>query len=228
MGNITIDEAARYLGVTTRTISTYISQGIITYHKKQGSNRKYIRAEDLEDLKEATASGEFSIKKFRELRARVKRLEANMGVLMRILDTNQLPLGLTEEEAKELFEAAVMTLDSPLSIEHVEAWLPLFMRLTENDFRSVEEVLSTKEPWKPFLDLCVSMIVYLVGSKEYATSLHLQRLHQELAEGRRRLRLSALLLIEERGPSIEIDKLTVQHPDSTIDIVKKVIKSRHK
>lgn len=228
MGSITIDEAARYLSVTTRTISTYISQGIITYHKKQGSNRKFICIEDLEDLKEATTTGEFSIKKFRELRARVKRVEANMEVLMKILDTNQLPLGLTEEEATEIFEAAVITLKSSISVEHVEAWMPLFMRLTEIDFKVIEKSLSTREPWKPFLDLCVSMIVHLVGHKDYSTSLHLQRLHQELSEGRRRLRLAALLLIEERGPSIEVDRLTVHHPDSTIDIVKKVIKSRHK
>lgn len=222
MGNsITIDEAARYLDVSTRTISTYISQGIITYHKKQGSNRKYIKAEDLYDLKEAKACGEFSIKKFKQLQARVRKLEAQLEVVLKILDTNQINLGITEESGAELFEAAQATLESVLTVEHVEAWLPIMSSIDEFDLEKIQTATKSDKPWYPFISLCVSFIVYVTGNKDYNTSLSLQLHHKELMEARRRLRLSALLFIENKGPKQEVDNLISVRPETVIEHLKK-------
>ena len=228
MSSITIDEAARYLGVTTRTISTYISQGLLSYHKKQGSNKKYITVSDVHDFKVAKENDEFSTKKFRELQARVRKLEAQIDVLMRILDTKQLPLGLTEDECVELFTAAEASANERLTVDHVDAWLPVLLRIDENDLSTIEKNIKTARPWVPFLDLCLSLIVFVTSHKEYNMSLELQASHKELAEARRRLRLSALLYLEAKGPSIEVDKLALGAPDTTVEIVKKIVKSRHK
>ena len=228
MASITIDEAARYLGVTTRTISNYIAQGIISYHKKQGSNRKYLSTEDIQDLLEAKNEATFSIKKFKELQARVKKLEANVEVLMRILDTKQIPLGLSASESEELYNAAVDSNNSVLTEQHIEAWLPILMRLDENDLKNIEDTTKVKDPWSPFISLCLALIVYTTSNKNYQVSLPLQSYHRELVEARRRLRLSALIYIESRGASIQVDSLSIKHPDTTIESVKKILKSRHK
>lgn len=227
MALITIDEAARYLGVTTRTISTYIAQGIISYHKKKGTNRKFISSEDVQDLMQAKEEETFSIKKFRELSTRVRKLEAQIDVLMRILDTKQIPLGLDKEELCELYETAITCSSQVLNQDYVEAWLPILMRIDENDFKNLEKYKQTREPWVPFLDICLGLIVSTTSNKDYAVSLVMQNNHKELAEARRRLRLSALLYIESRGASVEVDQLSVRHPDTTIESVKKLLKSRH-
>lgn len=228
MGSITIDEAARYLNVSTRTISTYISQGIISYHKKQGSNRKYIKAEDLHDLRHAKEEETFSVKNYKELKAKVSRLEAQIELLMRIIDTNTIELGITEESGKELFAAALSTLDSTLTEEHATAWLPVLMSLNEFDLEKIQKATNTDKPWYPFLSLCVALIVYVTGNKHYATSLTLQSMHKELTEARRRIRLSALIYIEGKGPMIEVDNLVTTRPDTVAEIVKKSLKLRHK
>lgn len=221
MSSITIDEAARYLGVSTRTISTYISQGILTHHKKEGSNRKYITSSEVYDLKAAKENGEFSIKKFRELSARVRKLEAQIEVLMRILDTKEIPLGITEESAEELYKAALSSVSTDVSIELVNAWLPVFMSLSEQDLEVIQKVSKTDKPWAPFIDTCVNMIVGVTSHKDYGVSVDLQLTHKELAEARRRLRLSALLYIEKRGPKQEVDKLYISSPDTTVETLKK-------
>lgn len=224
MSSITIDEAARYLGVTTRTISTYISQGLLSYHKKQGSNKKYITVSDVHDFKVAKENDEFSIKKFRELSAKVKRLEAEMEVIMRILDTKEIPLGITDDSAKELYNTALQCTSSNFSLELVEAWLPVFMSLSEYDLEKIQEVEKVSNPWQPFVDTCINLIVGLTSTKEYETSLELQLLHKSLSEARRRLRLSALLFIERKGPVMQVDNLYISSPDTTVETLKKFFK----
>lgn len=217
MASITIDEAARYLDVSTRTISTYISQGIVTYHKKKGSNRKYIEVKDLHDLKAAKDEGDFSVKSYRKLQAKVSRLEAQLNVVLKILDTNQISLGVSAEEAIELVSAATTTLDSVLSVEHTEAWLPILLALDEHDLESIQAASKIDKPWQPFLSLCISLIVYITGNKNYTTDLSMQMLHKELAEARRRLRLAALLYIEGKGPSVEVDNLVTTRPNTVVE-----------
>ena len=228
MANITIDEAARYLNVSTRTISNYISQGIITYHKKQGSNRKYIKAEELYELRESKASGDFSVKNFKKLQARVKKLEAQVTVLLKILDTTQIRLGIKEEEAVELFNAANTTLEGEFTIEHAEAWLPVLLSIDEFDLEVVQKATKADKPWYPFLSLCISLIVFVTGRREYNTSLDLQLLHKELAESRRRIRLSALLYLEQKGVKQEVDNLVTTRPETVVESLKKWAKSGHK
>lgn len=228
MASITIDEAARYLNVSTRTISNYISQGILSYHKKQGSRRKYIDTSEIHDLKSAREEGTFSTKKFKELQVRVRKLEAQIDVLMRILDTKQLPLGVSKDEAVDLYTAAQDSLGIELTLDHVDAWLPILMRIDETDFNNIAEAAKTTKPWSPFLDLCISLIVFVFSHKDYRMSLNLQSIHKELTEARRRIRLGALLFVEERGPSQEIDRLAISAPDTTVEIVKKAVKNSHK
>ena len=75
MATITIDEAANYLGVSTRTISTYISQGLLSFHKKAGSNKKFLNTEEVREMQEARAQSKFSIREVPKLRAKIKKLE---------------------------------------------------------------------------------------------------------------------------------------------------------
>lgn len=221
MASITIDEAARYLNVSTRTISTYISQGIISYHKKQGSKRKYINANDVYELKEAKACGDFSVKNFKKLQSKVRRLESQMEVILKILDTNKISMSLTPEDGAELFNAASSCLESTLTIDYVDAWLPIFLSIDEYDLEAIQQGSKSDKPWYPFVSLCVSLIVYVTGHRDYSTTLSMQLQHKELAEARRRLRLSALLYIEGRGPKIEVDNLVTTRPETVIEQLKK-------
>jgi excisionase family DNA binding protein len=50
-GHMTIEEAARHLGVTDRTVRGYISQGLLGTHKVKGSKRKWLAPDEVEELR---------------------------------------------------------------------------------------------------------------------------------------------------------------------------------
>jgi excisionase family DNA binding protein len=226
MASITIDEAANYLNVSTRTISTYIADGILCTHKKQGSNRKYLYSDDVHDLLEARKLGTFSIREYNKLRAKVKKLESQMEVILLILDAKQESLGFSAEYGKELLDAAKSLKAKQLSTEIISAWTDIFLRIDESDLDTIKVATNESKPWIPFLKLCTDMIVTVVGNSNYKVSLELQNSHKLLVEGRRRLRLSALLFLEQEGYDTSIERLDYGYPDTTVELVKKILKKR--
>ncbi len=197
---MTIPEAARYLGVTDRTIRNYIRQGLLSTSRIDGKREKILRAEEVDELRGSLSEGKHLIprREISALSARVRRLEAQLDVVLRILDAKVDPLKITPTYAKELIAACTAQLLQPSwSQAEVQPWTEIFLRLDEDDLDVLAQ--ECEKPWALLLRLCVSMTAGIVADAEYETSLELQGLHKTLVEGRRRLRVAALLHLERRG-----------------------------
>lgn len=228
MATITIDEAANYLGVSTRTISTYISQGLLSFHKKTGSNKKFLDTEEVREMQEARAQSKFSIREVPKLRAKIKKLEMQMEFLFKILDGNKLHLGIDKTYASDLYNAAIATQTTVITTETMKLWSDVFLQMSEQDIGVMAEATVDTKAWVPLLRLCNDMIVKVVGNQSYHVSVELQTLHRELAEGRRRLRLSVLLYMEERGYDTSVERLVNSTPESIEDTLRRVVKKAKK
>jgi excisionase family DNA binding protein len=199
---VTIPEAARYLGVTDRTIRNYIRQGLLSTSRIAGKREKYLRAEEIEELRVSLTEGKHLIprREISALSARVRRLEAQLEVVLRVLDARVEPLKITPAYAKELITACKTKLTQVAwTLSEIQPWTEIFLRLDEDDL----DVLAAdcEKPWALLLRLCAAMTACVVADTAYETSLELQSLHRTLVEGRRRLRVAALLHVERSGAS---------------------------
>jgi len=160
-----------------------------------------IAAAEVYGLREAKDEGPVDIlQTVALLRAKVQRLEVRCGVLERILDAKDAPLAVTPQYAANLYSLCIRQLGAgSWSKEEMENWSEIFLRLQEEDLIIIMDATRDPKPWLPFLRLSVRMAHWAVSSNSYKTDLALQATHIKLAEGRRRLRTSAVIFAESRG-----------------------------
>lgn len=191
---MSVPDAARFLGVTDRTVRNYIKKGLLT--KERDGRKVFLRSEEVVELKEdfSSAAPVVSRQELLKQRAKIRRLEAHMEVVLRILDTKDHPLQLGVGSAEELYEFAKGHLQQGRwEVAEIRPWADIFDRLSEDDFEIMSGKTADPHPWRPFLRLCAAMITFVVNAKEYTTSLELQSLHRILVSSRRRLRISAFI-----------------------------------
>lgn len=201
---MSIEEAASHLGVSHRTVRSYLTQGLLRATRVRGSRKKWLLPEEVEELRkdrsEARVSSRTELRReLLEMRASVRRIRSELDVVMQILDLSELPMGLDPVSGKTLFEAATHELGSSRwTLEELGQWAEIFLRLQEEDFLVISTTVEGT-PWTPFLRLCVAMIVYVSGHTAYKTTLDLQLAHRRLTEARRRLRISAMCFADMYG-----------------------------
>lgn len=198
---MTIEEAAAHLGVSQRSVRKFISDGFLSTTRQPGSRRKWLQPLEVEELRKDRLNfklgSRLTRKEFFRLRARVTQLEGQMEVVLRMLDAKSNPLNMDKDYASTLYEACVAQLHrGGWTADEISPWTQVFLRISEEDFRTVRDAGDDPKPWKPFLRLCTAMSAHIVRMEEYAVSLELQKMHRELAEGRRRLRVSAMVYAE--------------------------------
>lgn len=225
---MSVEDAARFLGVTSRTVRNYIKKGFLSKHKR--GRRAFVLAEEVISLKEDldSAAPVVSRQEMLRQRSRIRRLESHMEVVLRMLDAKDHPLDLNEEYAKDLYEFAEgHLLRGKWDPAEIKPWIEIFDRLSETDFETMSSSAKDPHPWRPFLRLCVAMMGFVVGSKEYQTSLELQSLHRLLASSRRKLRISAFIY-GEMNSSIndELHRDNFATSSTSDALFKKILKNR--
>lgn len=196
----TIEDASRHLGVTTKTVRNLIRAGYLTVIKRERDRRKYLEPAEVEEVRVARTAGNRVVvgrEEFASLRGQVRRLQATVEVLLRVLDVKDNPLHVTREYGEKLYVLCLEQVRTGgWSVSEIAPWVEVFLRLNEDDLAVIAEVTGDRKPWIPFLRLLSAMTAWVVGDKDYAASLELQSLHKELAESRRRLRASAIIFAE--------------------------------
>jgi excisionase family DNA binding protein len=226
---MTLREAASYLSVSDRTVREYVKKGYLTIFRKKGDRKHWLRPLEVEEFRrdrdEAEGQSIISKRAFLEMRAEVRRLRAELDVVLRILDSKMEPLRMGKAYAKELFEVCTAQLNmTSWSLGEMEPWVEIFLRVDEEDFRTVAQAVDVQRPWKPFLQLCSAMAVSTVTNPQYETSLQLQGLHRQLAEGRRRLRISAMIYSEMYGAvDSDLDRYSKGIPGTVTDSLQKIL-----
>lgn len=227
----TLQETARHLGCSERTVRSYSRQGLLTQIRVPGDRRRFYDPAEVEELRAASERGRIAVShaEFAAMRAQVRRLQATLDVVLRVLDTRNEPLGVTPDYATELLALALDQLRrGRWAPAEMESWSEVFLRLDETDLGVIATAASDGRAWLPFLRLCTAMAAALPEYADYKTSLDLQALHKKLAEGRRRLRTSAVIYCEMRGASEpELSKFAeYQVPSSVGDLLASMLRKK--
>lgn len=197
---MSVADAAKFLSVSERTIRNYINKGLLS-KRKEGRKAMVVSSEVI-SLKQDMDSTLPLVSREEMLRhrAKIRRLESHMEVVLRMLDAKDAPLNLSPSYSKELYTYAVDHLKKgSWSPEEIQPWTEIFDRLNEDDFEIMSKSAEDLHPWRVFLKLCTAMMGCVVSLSDYSTSLDLQNLHRVLAESRRRLRVSAFIYGEMLG-----------------------------
>lgn len=223
-------EAANFLQVSTRTISNYQKNGLLTTRK---SGRSLVfdfqELEELKELKLQIGEGQLIPKKeILQLKARLSRLESQMRVINMILDTKSGNLKITSQEAKDLHTQLVHSIASysQLVQTSIDSWIEVFYQVDEHTLSTLS--ISNEDPnvWRKFLDLCNLLIDRTVSDKMYEHSIELQGRHKGLCEARRRLRISSVIFLEMSGrvSSQVTTRAPSFSPNSLLEELKKAVK----
>jgi DNA-binding transcriptional MerR regulator len=195
---MSVEEAARHLGVTHRSVRSYIAQGLLSTTKSPNSRRKWLQPLEVEELRKDRLRQTVRTPLERrgevlELKAALRRLRSEMDVVLRVLDMHEVPLRLDVPTARSIHEAATADLlKTGWTVDALAQWAELFVQLNEEDLAVVAAAVPGARPWSVFLRLCIALIVYTHEHPSYKTDLDLQMMHRRLTEGRRRLRVAAL------------------------------------
>lgn len=223
-------EAAKFLNVSSRTISNYQKQGLLTTTKKGRTQLFNItELESLRDLKQQVGDGQLIPKKeILQLQARVSRLESQMRVINMMLDSRSGDLNLSHKDAQELYAQLVHSISSykDLAQTSIESWVEIFYQVDENTISTLSITNSDPACWNKLLDLCNLFIDRTVNDNHYETSIDLQSRHKALCEARRRLRISAVIYLEREGRVMSsVSQVAPKFsPNSLLEELRKAVK----
>ena len=225
-----IEGAAKHLGVSDRTVRKFIADGFLSTRKVTGSRRKWLVPMEVEELRkdriDFREGSRLTRKEFMRARARITKLEGQMQVVLRMLDAKSDPLGMGLSYAKDLHRACLGQLQlASWDPAEIQNWVQVFLRISEEDFKTLREATEDPKPWVPYLRLCMAMTASLVGNDRYSTSLEMLDLHRELAEGRRRLRVSAVCYSDLYSLDMDASLVRLGALDSSaVDVLKQVLR----
>jgi excisionase family DNA binding protein len=193
---VRIDEAAKILGKTRRTVTNYLEKGVLR-RVKEGKPVLLSRTE-VEELAVDLGSNfpRMSRKTFYQLVAHVQKLEQDMAVMKKALGYGGSPLRPSRQETLELSAAAMRAVEAKTwSSQEIEMWADLYERMDDVFF----DVLASHMPdgtWKTFYDLCVAQMKQVSYDPAFDRRLDLQTLHQRLGFGLKNIRKTILTTIE--------------------------------
>lgn len=231
-----VAEVAEYLGVTVRTVRAYVRDGLLLPVKVAGTKAHHFDPDEVASLQEEkSAHGAQGIRHRKELldmKSRLRRVESQMKVVLRILDAKDDPLRMDAEYAKQLHSVAIQQLGvtgwHPVELE---PWVEIFLRIDEEDFNVIYQCTQDAKAWRPFLLLCRRMTQYVYSRPDYETSLELQATHKQLAEGRRRLRVSAMCFADLYTGDLDAElrrHALADTPASILDVLENTLRKPKK
>lgn len=157
---VSIDKAAEYIGLSRRSIYSYIKKGFLRT-KKEGKGTVVLR-EDVLTLKELRDRDDlpYPVNKMTigRLDARVQLLEKQLSVVLRILDMRHEPLGLSASQLNSLYIMAGHHLENQWSPHEENIWVDTFIRITLEDFEEMNKMVEVEHPWRPLYQLCRAML----------------------------------------------------------------------
>ena len=226
-----IQQVAQHLSCSERSVRSYIRQGLLSQIRVSNERKRYYDPAEVEELRLSLSKGRTAVRaeEVSALRGQVKRIQATLDVVLRVLDAKDDPLQVTPEYGQQLLVLCLQQLQrGNWSPSEMEMWSEVFLRLNEDDLGVIARATEDTRPWLPFLRLATAMSASLPTHEEYRQSLDLQSLHQKVAEGRRRLRTAAVIFAESRGAA-EPDLVKFaeyQVPSSLGDLMKVMLRKK--
>lgn len=157
---LTIQQAAKLLNVSDRSIYRYATRGIFQ-SKCEGKNT-FVLEDDVLNWKKGRRdllSQPLERDIVQKLMAEVQTLKTQVATCMRILNIRFDPFNFTIPEYEHLYRTADHLSTHGWSPHDEEMWAEYFVRFRVEDFEKIELATQDKHPWRPFLRLATSMHV---------------------------------------------------------------------
>jgi len=194
---VSYNDAAKMLGRSTRTVKTYVQNGLL--RRIQQGKAVGIPREDVDLLAVDIGAGTppMNKKTFFQLVSRVRQLEAAVAVLQKATNIGFSPMRPDKEAAVGLYEAVVKALAAGYwSVQELGAWIGLYEKMDEVFFDTIAQSTGDTACWRPFLQLCTAQARLVSEMPDFNISLPIQHLHAQLCAGLKTLRGVALVWIE--------------------------------
>ncbi len=194
---VTLEEAAKMLQCTKRTIHNHIKRGLL---RRTYQNDKVMLFED--EVKQimyedGTSLPPLNNRTLLEILAKLRELEIQMAVFKKMNGIETAPpLRPNEKEAKDLLSNVRRYLKKErFEFEEVSLWVSLFMRMDEITFQTFLDSKLPDDFWQDIFNLCLHLIQY-VSRLQSTPSVNWYGLYLELNECKKNLRSLILLWIE--------------------------------
>jgi len=203
---ITRTEASKILGVTERTLFTYLERGYLKKVVKQ--KRIYLVKSELEQLKEAIQNPLQIVDKllFLKLQLQIKEQQADLDTIKRILNLYYEPLEMPDFSILSMYKTAERLDFETWESNWEEDWAIFVLRLREEDLLQLERITNEEHPWEPFHKLLLVVQGVLEKRNDYklldlyaAAREHLRKLIIIWLELKKSPRILELLPAEEVG-----------------------------
>lgn len=194
---LSVPEAGRLLGFSTRTIYKYVRNGVLT-RKRMGGRLVVIEAEAQDLLIHGRDKANATKRTIRALSLRVARLEANLLLLNRILELQQDPLRLDDGELALIYKGCLTLLShKTFTQEEARIWSDLLLRLDDRVLNRFGQITGDKIPTAKFYRLARRLLEALETTPGFKTNLSLQGTFDQI-ERARTILLGYLALEVER------------------------------
>jgi hypothetical protein len=207
---LSIVEASSFLGKCTKSVRSYIQNGILRARRFKGQGRGlWIRRDDLRALKEMADQKLRTVDIWdllKTVKMRLHSMEHKLDFLMRVngLDVSALRdakisvLLAAYDEACEFLQMNVY--DVPR--DQMEEWATVFLQFTELEYERLVGPTMDAQPWKPFRLLCGHFMSALRRKKGFATHPKMQMTYRLLDKARKHIAQAATVFEEIRSPNL--------------------------
>lgn len=194
---VSIDEAAKLLGRSRRSVTEYLKNGVLR-RVRQGK-KVMIPRQEVEDLCVDIGANlpPMNRQTFFQLTSRIQRIEAAMAVLKKAAGFSDAPIRPDKNEAVGMLAAAKKAKEeSSWKLDEIDLWADMYEKMDEVFFDAVSAFTSESEAWRPFYKLCAAQAHQLAYSPDFKTSLRVQALHDRLCFSLKNMRHIILAWIE--------------------------------
>jgi len=199
----TLEEAAKVLGITRRTVYIYIQKGALRKERRNG--RAYVRKSDVIELRaEAMVPEERlswkSLKQFQlDIDRRITHMEKTMEQAMHFLGFSKSPLDrLTDNKLRqcmtEAYDVIAQGLEH-LTIEEITAWADILAKVDEEALYRAARLEQKIDAWLPFWDLVRELHEHVVHLPNYDKDYRLRDLGWSLSQSKSVIRGLALVIM---------------------------------
>jgi len=199
-GWISIHEAARRLGCDENMARTIAENGAMRWI---GEGQKiFLRAEDVDDVVRlnggpATTNSEVR-RRLAFLESKTERISEALDIVLRVNSMAASKLDAMEDDTLLLLyenirgELNAKEWSQPRLLSCCEVYL----KISESEIDRLNELTKSKDTWRPFLELCLKQIKYVLSHEEAPYDIKFQRCYELLNTGRKNLRSIAVVFIE--------------------------------
>jgi len=155
---ITVEQAAKLLGTSTRSIYRYATKGLLQTQRE--GRHTYVLENDLKSLKKGRhdlLSSPLKKDVVSILQAQVQTLTMQMATVMRLLNIKYEPLNFTTPEYLNLYQTAEEFSTTGWPPHAEEMWADYFVRFTVEDLEAIRLASTDNHPWRPLLRLVTTM-----------------------------------------------------------------------